>query len=36
MATLSQPLAASTTRFDPIVGLQLHTPAGGKKWHAQV
>jgi hypothetical protein len=26
----------SKTWFDPIVGLQLHTPAGGKRWHAQV
>ena len=26
----------SKTWFDPIVGLQLHTPASGKRWHAQV
>jgi len=26
----------SKTWFDPIVGLQLHTPAAGKRWHAQV
>ena len=26
----------SKTWFDPIVGLQLHTPANGKRWHAQV
>jgi hypothetical protein len=27
---------ASKTWFDPIVGLQLHTPDTGKRWHAQV
>jgi hypothetical protein len=26
----------SKTWFDPIVGLQLHTPENGKRWHAQV
>jgi hypothetical protein len=26
----------SKTWFDPIVGLQLHTPESGKRWHAQV
>ena len=26
----------SETWFDPIVGLQLHTPETGKRWHAQV
>jgi hypothetical protein len=26
----------SKTWFDPIVGLQLRTPANGKRWHAQV
>jgi hypothetical protein len=26
----------SKTWFDPIVGLQLHTPDTGKRWHAQV
>jgi len=26
----------SKTWFDPIVGLQLHTPANGKRWHAQI
>jgi hypothetical protein len=24
------------TWFDPIVGLQVHTPAAGKRWHAQL
>jgi hypothetical protein len=27
---------ASKTWFDPIVGLQLHTPDSGTRWHAQV
>ena len=26
----------SKTWFDPLVGLQLHTPETGKRWHAQV
>ncbi|MCX6552417.1 MAG: hypothetical protein NTY02_15675 [Acidobacteria bacterium] len=26
----------SKTWFDPIVGVQLHTPENGKRWHAQV
>jgi hypothetical protein len=26
----------SKTWFDPLVALQLHTPAAGKRWHAQV
>jgi hypothetical protein len=27
---------ASKTWFDPIVGVQLHTPDTGKRWHAQI
>lgn len=26
----------SKTWFDPLVGLQLHTPENGRRWHAQV
>jgi len=26
----------SKTWFDPLVGLQLHTPVAGKRWHAQL
>jgi len=26
----------SKTWFDPVVGVMLHTPAGGSRWHAQV
>jgi hypothetical protein len=38
---LNSPLAVrsvdgSKTWFDPLVGVQLHTPASGKRWHAQV
>lgn len=28
--------SGSKTWVDPIVGVQLHTPASGKRWHAQV
>jgi hypothetical protein len=38
---INSPLAVrsvdgSKTWLDPIVGVQLHTPEGGKRWHAQV